>query len=62
VAWERVPTVNDFWDGPRRGVAEVSGGPHIYESPFSETKDDFEEFFLVSPIETDLLALVIFRA
>ena len=59
MAWERVLTVNDYWDGPRRGIAEVSGRLHIYESPFNETKDDYEEFFWVSPIEPDLLALVL---
>ena len=36
VDWERVHTVNDYDDGPRLGVAEVFGHPHIYESPFSE--------------------------
>jgi hypothetical protein len=59
VAWERVYTINDFWDHPRRGVANVSGHPHIYESPFNKDKDDFEDFYLVSPIEPDLLALVL---
>ena len=59
MVWERVLTVNDYWDGPRRGIAEVSGRPHIYESPSNEAKDDFEEFFWVSPIGSDLLALVL---
>jgi len=49
VAWERVYTINDFWDGPRFGVADVSGRPHIYESPFDSGKDNFEDFFVVSP-------------
>src|SRR4051812_37681279 len=56
VAWERVYTINDFWDGR---VADVSGRPHIYESPFNKSKDDFEDFFLVSPIDAELLALVV---
>ena len=59
VAWERVYTVNNFWDGPRFGIADVSGRPHIYESPFNESKDDFEDFFVVSPIEPELLALIL---
>jgi len=57
VSWERVYTVNDYYDRPRLGVANVSGPPHIYESPFSELKDDFEDFFLVSPIDSELLRL-----
>jgi len=59
VAWERVYTVNDFWDGPRLGVADVFGRPHIYASPFNEAKDDFDDFYVVSPIGPELLALVL---
>jgi hypothetical protein len=59
VAWERVYTINDFWDRPRRGVADVSGVPHMYESPFNNDTDDFEDFYFVTPIEPELLALVL---
>jgi hypothetical protein len=59
VAWERIFTINDFWDCPRLGVAQVFGRPHIYESPFNSLKDDFEDFYLVCPIDPDLLALVL---
>ncbi len=59
VAWERVYTVNDFWDCPRLGVANVSGQPHIYKSLFNDLKDDWEDFFVVSPIESEFLALVL---
>jgi hypothetical protein len=59
VAWERVYTVNDFWDGPRLGVADVFGCPHIYESPFDRLKDDFQGFFVVSTIDTELFGLVL---
>ena len=59
MAWDRVYTVNDFWDRPRFGVADVSGQPHIYESPFNEARDDYEDFYVLSPIEPTLLALVL---
>ncbi len=59
LAWERVYTINNFWDSPRFGVADLSGRPHIYEAPFNEAKDDYEDFFLVSPIDPDLLTLVL---
>ncbi|MGD1096743.1 MAG: hypothetical protein ABSB35_32710 [Bryobacteraceae bacterium] len=59
VAWEQVYTVNNFWDRLRRDVADVSGQPHIYESRFNEARDDFEDFYFVSPIEPELLALVL---
>ena len=59
MAWERVYTINNFWDRPRLGVADLSGRPHIYESPFNQAKDDYEDFYVVSPIEAELLALVL---
>lgn len=59
MTWERVYTINNFWDSPRLGVADVFGHPHIYEAPFSEPKDDYEDFFLVSPIDPELLRLVL---
>lgn len=59
VAWERVYTVNEFWDRVRLGVADVEGVPHIYQSPFDSLRDDFSDFYLVSPIHSELLALVL---
>ena len=59
MAWERVYTVNNFWDRPRLGVADLSGRPYIYESRFNEAKDDYEDFYSVSPIEVELLVLVL---
>ncbi len=57
--WERVYTINEFWDRPRLGVADVSGVPHIYSSPFNTVKDDFEDFYLVSPIDQWFFDLVL---
>jgi hypothetical protein len=59
VAWDRVYTVNSFWDRPRLGVANLSGCPCIYESPFNEANDDYEDFYVVSPIDPDLFRLVL---
>jgi hypothetical protein len=30
MAWDRVHTVNDYYDGPRLGIADVDRVPHIY--------------------------------
>lgn len=59
MAWERVHTTNDYYDGPRLGVADVERAPHIYQSPFDEARDDYAEYFLVAPISADLLNLVL---
>ncbi len=39
-SWDRVHTVNDYWDHPRRGVADFQGKPHIYESQFLDMGEE----------------------
>ena len=56
MSWERVHTVNDFYDGPRLGVADYLGKPHIYQSEFSEAEDDYNDRFWLMPIEQKLFA------
>ncbi|MFC5863059.1 hypothetical protein ACFPT7_12205 [Acidicapsa dinghuensis] len=59
MTWEQVYTINDWWDCPRLGVADVHDVPHIYESPFDPTLDDYSDFYLVSPIRPELPSLVL---
>ena len=59
MVWERVYTVNEFWDCARLGVADVFGVPNIYQSPFDQVLDDYSDFYLVSPIDQELLGLVL---
>ncbi|MBY0507607.1 MAG: hypothetical protein K2X03_27080 [Bryobacteraceae bacterium] len=59
MAWERVYTINDFWDRPRLGIANVAGVPHIYQSPFDSAHDDFADHYLVRQVDPDLLELVL---
>lgn len=59
MAWERVLTVNEFWDRPRLGIADVYGAPHIYQSPFDQELDDYADHYLVSPVDPELIALVL---
>lgn len=55
---ERVLTVNDYYDGPRLGVAELDGVPHVYEAAFDHSTDEYGDTFFLSPVSADLLALV----
>ena len=57
--FDRVLTVNDYRDGPRRGVAELDGVPHIYEAEFESNGDGYGDTYFLSPIEPALLALVL---
>jgi hypothetical protein len=56
--WERVYTVNDFYDHPRLGVADFEGKPHIYEAEFSEIQDEYSGLYWLVEIQAELFALV----
>ena len=51
--WETVHTVNDFYDAPRRGVADLDGVPHVYS-----WIDRFEAYAL-APIGPAPLAAIL---
>ena len=59
MAWDRVHTVNDYYDGPRLGIADVDGVPHIYEAEFDHSSDDYGDTYFVSPVDEELLALAL---
>jgi len=56
---DRVLTVDEFRDAPRRGVAELHGVPHIYEAEFDHSGEGYGDTYFLSPIERGLLALVL---
>jgi hypothetical protein len=58
MAWDRVHTVNDYYDGPCLGIADVDGVPHIYEREF-DSSDEYDDTYFVSPVDESLLALVL---
>lgn len=58
MSWERVVTVEDFYDRPRRGVAYLDGKLHVYESPFDDAEDDYSEIYSLTPIDEALLPLI----
>lgn len=57
--WDRVYTINGYYDGPELGVAGYRGKPHIYEKQFDTEADNYTDRFLLSEIEPELLALVL---
>ena len=63
---ERLYTITDWFDGPRLGIADYRGGPHLYESRWDDALDfwegeDREEnycyYYWLSPIAADVFAL-----
>lgn len=57
--WEAVYTVNEYYDGPRRGFANYLGRPHAYLSEWNDDEDASQGTFLLSPISEEQLKLAI---
>ena len=57
--FETVHTVTDYWDGPRRGIADYCGMPHLYESTFDEAADTYSDTFHLSPVSESLFQLAL---
>jgi hypothetical protein len=58
---EKVYVENDWYDGPRSGVADINGIPHRFRSNFDEQLDEYLGTFVVWPIDDQALALEIER-
>jgi hypothetical protein len=59
MAFERVYTVWDYYDGPRSGVADYSGKPHHYVCEWDPSADDYAETFVLNAIDKETLSLVL---
>jgi hypothetical protein len=57
--YERVYTVLDYYDGPRKGVADFEGQPHLYECIFDEAKGNYSDSFLLMPIDGESFRLAL---
>jgi hypothetical protein len=49
--FERVFTVTDYYDGPRRGIASFDGRPHAYDSPFDHWEERYEDLYELRPVD-----------
>jgi hypothetical protein len=56
---DRILTVNEYYDGPRLGIAELDGVAHVYEAEFDHSTDEYGDTYFLSPVEPELLALVL---
>jgi hypothetical protein len=51
--------MTDFYDGPRRGIADLDGRPHYYESEWDEFAHEYAITFRLSPVAADVFASAI---
>jgi hypothetical protein len=57
--FERVYVENEWYDGPRAGLADIHGAPHRFKSLFDETEDEYLSTFAVWPVRREVLELEI---
>ncbi|MEM1177739.1 MAG: hypothetical protein AAGM22_05310 [Acidobacteriota bacterium] len=49
----------EWYDGPRFGIADFRGAPHLYQSTWRDIDSDEEDVFLLSPVPEMALALAL---
>jgi hypothetical protein len=54
---EQVHIENEWYDGPRAGIADIQGTPYRFKSRFDEKADEYLGTYLVWPANTEELAL-----
>ncbi len=57
--FEKVYTMTDWYDGPRSGVADFDGKPHLYMSEWDDRADDYASTFVLSPISPEVFQLAL---
>ena len=57
--YERVFTVTDYYDGPRRGIADYRGRPHFYDCVFDSKNDEYSDLYLLTPLEQTAFELAL---
>jgi len=57
--FERVFTMTDYYDGPRRGIANFNGRPHAYYSPFNHWDDQYDELYELRAVDEHIFRLAL---
>lgn len=57
--FEIVHTCTDWYDGPRRGIADFHGQPHLFESEWRDGEDMDADTFLLVPVDAETFRLAL---
>jgi hypothetical protein len=57
--FERVFTMTDYYDGPRRGIASFDGRPHAYHSPFNHWEEQYEDLYELRAVDDKTLRIAL---
>jgi hypothetical protein len=57
--FEDVFTETDYYDGPRKGVANFCGSPHFYDCVFSDERQDYTNHYRLTLVSADTFQLAL---
>jgi hypothetical protein len=57
--FERVHTMTDYHDGPLQGIADFRGKPHAYSRPFNHSKNEYENWYELRPVDEETFKLAL---
>jgi hypothetical protein len=57
--FETVHTVTDYYDGPRRGIADFGGQPHVFTSEWDDSEDSYAEVFQLRRVDRETFELAL---
>jgi hypothetical protein len=57
--FERVHTCTDWYDGPRGGIADYQGRPHVFVSEWTDIGGPDRDTFLLSPVDAETYRLAV---
>jgi hypothetical protein len=57
--YERVHTMTDYYDGPRKGIADFEGRPHFYESEWDDRTAEYAITFRLTLVDPHLFELAL---
>jgi len=55
--YEEVFTVMDYYDGPRRGIANFNGKPHFYDCVLDESRQNYSDRYRLNAIPNHIFEL-----
>jgi hypothetical protein len=55
--FDKVHTIAHYNDGPRLGIADFEGRPHLYKADRRDGEDEYASIFVLSPLSDEVFRL-----
>jgi hypothetical protein len=57
--FEQVFTMTDYYDGPRRGIANFDGRPHAYDAPFNHWEEGYADLYVLRAVDEETFRIAL---